>query len=223
MRLLTHIGHACIGVNRHRLSTHVPWPRPAVPSSPCRRLPCAGPGAGAAPQAVQRVPPHLEHLPLVAGSRSATAGRCEHILVSQPPPACAAQRRDALSFIACLGRSFCCPACACPAAWSLIRTFLLSHLSLLSCPHHPPARSGLCQIVDTGSYGWGVYTAIFSLIVATAIAKESWDYLQLPPPAVLKAQQQEAAVAAGGGGAVEMGVAGAAATLGLPAGVTPKI
>lgn len=44
---------------------------------------------------------------------------------------------------------------------------------------------GLTKIVDTGSYGWGIYTAVFSTIVFAAIAKESWEYVQLPPPGVM--------------------------------------
>lgn len=39
--------------------------------------------------------------------------------------------------------------------------------------------SGLTQIVDTGSYGWGIYTAVFACIVAAGISKESWDYVQV--------------------------------------------
>ncbi|GAB4823915.1 hypothetical protein N2152v2_010961 [Parachlorella kessleri] len=44
---------------------------------------------------------------------------------------------------------------------------------------------GLCNIISVGAWSWGVYTAVFAVICLIAIGKESWQYLQLPPPALM--------------------------------------
>lgn len=41
---------------------------------------------------------------------------------------------------------------------------------------------GLINVLDVSAGAWGAYTAVFSVIVAAGIAKDSFNYLRLPPP-----------------------------------------
>ena len=57
--------------------------------------------------------------------------------------------------------------------------------------------------MPTGSWGWGIYTAVFAVIAFAAIAKESLEYIQLPPPG-LAAPSSAPDAAAAAGASVEL-------------------